>query len=378
MMTSVRRRTVLQVGCAAGATAVGIGSAEAAPGGEVLIGQSAILSGPIGSLVNAAMAGANLAFRQFNAQGGAGGRKVRLISLDDALVPDRAIKNYRELIDQQVVCFFGGVGSPTTMAAEPVLRESGLPLVGSFGVADSVRYATRGFAYYVAASYQREMEAIIGHLATINIRRIGLAYADTNGGREALELFRTALLANHCKETDVASIRPDGADAELAGKKLGTTKPEAVVLFIPGPSGASVMKGFWTTGAAAQFYGLSITDPNMMHGQLGPKSKGIVLSEVMPYPGNDSDPFVARFRRLAVEAHITSDYRAMEGYVNATVLVEALRQVAGPITPASLHQSLRRTRLKCGPMQIDYAAGQTLGSSFVELVMLGNEGSLVH
>ena len=52
---------------------------------EVLLGQSAVLSGPLGVSLMGFNAGAKLVFDELNAKGGVAGRKLRLISLDDEL-----------------------------------------------------------------------------------------------------------------------------------------------------------------------------------------------------------------------------------------------------------------------------------------------------
>ena len=60
---------------------------------EVVLGHTGILSGPLGAPIKVVMAGAGLAFDAVNAQGGVSGRKIRLVSLDDELSPEKAVAN---------------------------------------------------------------------------------------------------------------------------------------------------------------------------------------------------------------------------------------------------------------------------------------------
>lgn len=62
---------------------------------EVVFGQTGILSGPLGGPVKTMMAGSELAFAESRLQGGVNGRKVRIVSLDDELKPERAIVTTR-------------------------------------------------------------------------------------------------------------------------------------------------------------------------------------------------------------------------------------------------------------------------------------------
>jgi ABC-type branched-subunit amino acid transport system substrate-binding protein len=75
---------------------------------EIVLGQSAITSGPLGVPIKALNSGAQLAFDAVNAQGGVHGRKIRVITLDDELAPPKAVANYKKLIEEQgVVAMFG-------------------------------------------------------------------------------------------------------------------------------------------------------------------------------------------------------------------------------------------------------------------------------
>ncbi len=71
--------------------------------GEILLGQSAVLSGPLGPAMQGFNAGAKLAFENANDKGGIAGRKVRLISLDDELKPERTVANYKTLLAEHKV-----------------------------------------------------------------------------------------------------------------------------------------------------------------------------------------------------------------------------------------------------------------------------------
>ncbi|REN18705.1 ABC transporter substrate-binding protein, partial [Mycobacterium tuberculosis] len=108
------------------------------------------------------MAGAGLAFDAVNAQGGLSGRKIRLVSLDDELKPEKAVANYEKLLaEHRVFAFFGCVGSATTAAGAKVLNQSGAPTVGGYAVSDSAREKVGGAGYFVRATFAREAQALV-------------------------------------------------------------------------------------------------------------------------------------------------------------------------------------------------------------------------
>src|ERR1700757_666190 len=132
-------------GAAAAATLTAPRFARAAESGitsrEILIGNTSKLSGPLSDVVKAYLGGAQLAFDASNKKGGVASRLIRMISLDDELTAEKAVANYKHLLDEGVFCFFGGAGTPTLLASAATLRESGAVMIGGYAVADSAREA---------------------------------------------------------------------------------------------------------------------------------------------------------------------------------------------------------------------------------------------
>ena len=97
----------------------------------------------------------------------------------------------------------------------------------------------------------------------------------------------------------------------------------------------------------------------------------------MPYPWNEADPTTREYRQQAEATKAPIGYYTFEGYANALVLVDALRRVGSDFTRAKLHAALRATRLRIGPMAVDFSAGALTGSRFVELVQVSHQGRFV-
>src|SRR3954447_18039939 len=63
-----------------------------------------------------------------NEQGGLNGRKLRLISLDDAYSPPKTVEQTRKLIEEEGVVFtFNALGTPTNAAVQKYLNNKGVP-----------------------------------------------------------------------------------------------------------------------------------------------------------------------------------------------------------------------------------------------------------
>ncbi|MBI5258395.1 MAG: ABC transporter substrate-binding protein [Burkholderiales bacterium] len=337
---------------------------------EILVGQSAVLTGPLGVSVQAFNAGAKLVFDGVNAQGGINGRKLRLHVLDDELKPDRAVANYQALLaEHKVFCFFGGVGSGTIAAATPVLRDSGAPLIGNYALSDSVREKAKGAAYFVRASYAREAEKLVEHLATIGITRVAVAHLANPGGDEVLTLVRAAVKA-HGKANDVAGaagVKNDGSGVAEAAQSLVSANAQAVIMFLSSSSVTKLMQAIWATGSSPAIYGMSIVAGDEVAKVLGKDLRGLATSQVVPYPWSDAEPAAREYRKRSEAAKLNVGYAGYEGYLNGLVLVEALRRAGREPTRAGLHAAMRAMKTRIGGMDLDFTGNSATGSRFVDL-----------
>jgi branched-chain amino acid transport system substrate-binding protein len=95
---------------------------------EIKLGQTMAYSGPVSSSA-AVGRGAVAYFEKVNREkGGVNGRKIKLISLDDAYSPPKAYEQTRKLVEEDgVLAIVGSVGSPTGVAAQAYLNRVGVP-----------------------------------------------------------------------------------------------------------------------------------------------------------------------------------------------------------------------------------------------------------
>ncbi len=133
-MNTLSRRSVIRLGAATAALASIPKSARAAtsvgPGvtaSEIKLGTTAYYSGPASTA--AAYGQAQVAyFQMVNDRGGINGRKVNLISLDNAFSPPKALEQTRKLVEsEEVFAIAGSLGTPTNVAIQKYLNSKGIP-----------------------------------------------------------------------------------------------------------------------------------------------------------------------------------------------------------------------------------------------------------
>jgi branched-chain amino acid transport system substrate-binding protein len=100
---------------------------------EIKIGQTAAYSGPASTSSLIARGGVAY-FNMVNNRGGVNGRKINLLSLDDAYSPPKTVEQVRRLVEQDnVLGMFGMVGAAPSAAALKYLNEHKVPQVFVFG-----------------------------------------------------------------------------------------------------------------------------------------------------------------------------------------------------------------------------------------------------
>jgi len=161
---------------------------------RILFGQSAALGGPAADLGTELRRGILAAFEETNRSGGVGGRRLELRSYDDRYEPELAISNTRKLIDEDgVFALIGAVGTPTSLAAEPIARAANVPFIAPFTGAEFLRNPVLTNVVNVRASYFEETEAIVERLiGDLRLSRVGVLYQDDSYGRSGLQGVRRA------------------------------------------------------------------------------------------------------------------------------------------------------------------------------------------
>lgn len=132
-MSSVSRRSVVVFGATTLLAGIGgrvKGAGVYGPGvtdTEIKLGTTAYYSGPASTA--AAYGQAQVAyFQMINDRGGINGRRVNLISLDNAFSPPKALEQTRRLVESDnVLAIAGSLGTPTNVAIQKYLNSKGIP-----------------------------------------------------------------------------------------------------------------------------------------------------------------------------------------------------------------------------------------------------------
>ena len=226
--------------------ACALGACALAATAQIRIGQTVGVTGAVAATVKESMTGAQLYLNHINAKGGVGGEQIEVTTLDDAFVhhlrlATKAEANARTLIEERgVLALFMSRGTPHTEAIHTVLEQHRVALVGPSTGAMVLHQPLKRYVFNVRATYQREAERAVAHLASIGVRRLAVVHVDDSFGNDGLEGARKGLQAAGLEPVAVAKFdrtKPDFAPL-LPGLKAA--EPQAVLLI---GSGTAVVGG---------------------------------------------------------------------------------------------------------------------------------------
>ena len=347
---------------------------------QVVVGQFAAFSGAAAQLGQRMRAGIEVHFNAVNAQGGVNGRQLKLVTRDDGYEPEQAKAAVKALIDEdKVFALVGSVGTPTGIAAVPILTQAAVPLVGMFTGAQALREPFNRQVFHVRASYFDETERIVQHLTTLGMKKIAVFYQNDSYGKAGLDGVERALAKRQLKAVATATVERNTTDVAKALQVIMAAAPEAIVQISAYKSCAAFIKQARAKSYGGQFFNVSFVGSKALADELGDAGNGVVISQVVPFPYIPSSPIVREYQQRMTQAGQKElDFSSLEGYLTAKVFVEGLRRAGRNPTRESLIAGLETMReFDMGGFMINYGPKNHMGSTYTDLTIVGRGGKFV-
>ncbi|MEC4721938.1 ABC transporter substrate-binding protein [Noviherbaspirillum sp. CPCC 100848] len=381
-MTDPMRRASLRITLLAalfGAFSLPVLAEDGVTDSTILIGQTVGLTGTVAGPVKEMNEGAEAYFRQVNKQGGIHGRKIEMRVLDDKFDPALTRVNAETLIrKERVFALFQGRGTPHTQGILPLLEGNNIPLVAPSTGAAVFHQPVHRMLFNIRAKYQDEVVRAVEHFTTVGIRGIGILHVDDAFGQDGLEGFMKAMEARKLKPATVIKFARVNPDNKAAAAEVVKANPAALIVVSSAKNTIDVIKAIRAAGSQTQIMTLSNNSSQAFVKELGTAGTGVIVSQVTPAPHLISTPLGQEFNAAAKATGATISYAAMEGYVNAKVLVEGLKRAGPRLTREGFVRALETMqRVDFGGLMVTYGAGDHTGSEFVELTMIGKDGRFI-
>jgi branched-chain amino acid transport system substrate-binding protein len=343
---------------------------------DIVIGQSTDLSGPVSEQMKDFNLGANLYFDKVNKNGGVKGMHLKVESLDDGYVADRARANTQQLVaNQSVSVLFGYRGTPHTLESLKEAESAGIGLVAPVTGADSVRKSN--FAFNVRASYTDEVKGLIDYMGRLGMAsNIGVFYRDDSYGAPLLAYAQDYVKHyNGLKIVSTMSYKAEPVNTASTIDKFAAAKVDTVLMFCTPQACNDMIAKAKAKAFSGRLMQISSIDPLAQFAILGTATRGVVTSQVMPYPKDERVSVVNELMTIARANKIppnTINYRVVEGFVSAKYLVTVLNRAKNPANRQSVLEALRD---KSG-FNTDLG-DYKVTNPYIELITLNDKGALV-
>jgi ABC-type branched-subunit amino acid transport system substrate-binding protein len=343
---------------------------------QILIGRTAGFSGAVAAGVKETTDGATLYIDMVNARGGVNGQKIELLSLDDKFDPKLAAQNARQLIeDKNVAAMFLTRGTPHTEAMLPLLDKYGVPLIGPSTGAMVLHQPLRKHVFNVRATYQREAEKAITHLASMGITRIAVVLADDSFGADGLSGAQKGLAAAKLEAVVLEKFNRGKPDFAPIAPKIKQSDAQAVMMIASGQAVVDGIKAFRAAGSNAQIVTLSNNASGGFVKSLGDNARGVIVTQVFPSERSIAYPMVKEAQELARSKGSEVSPAMLEGYAAAKVLVEALRRAGPKPSRDKIQAALEGMRkFDLGGLELSFSTADHTGLDFADLSIIGNDG----
>ncbi len=346
---------------------------------RILFGQSAAFTGPAAELGTGMRLGIQAAFDEVNRNGGVNGRLLELTSVDDEYEPEMAIANTIHLInEEEVFALIGAVGTPTSRSAVPLIEDAGVPYIAPFTGANFLRDAKLNSVVNLRASYFQETAEMVARLIDdLGIEKIAILHQDDSFGRAGYQGVRLALAQRNMEPVAIGVYPRNTTAVKTALLDLRHGEPEAIILVGAHEPVAALISWAKYIGMDPVFMTISFVGTNTLAQELGPDGEGVYITQVVPYPMDDTVPIVRRYRNAlsTYDPGAAPGFVSFEGYLAGRLAIAGLEGCGQEVDRACFLESLRGDDvIDIDGFQLRYGRGDNQGSDTVFLTVIGEDG----
>jgi ABC-type branched-subunit amino acid transport system substrate-binding protein len=124
------------------------------------------------------------------------------------------------------------------------------------------------------------------------------------------------------------------------------------------------------------FVNISFVGANALAKELGAEGKGVIVSQVVPFPGDDSLPVVADYHKAIKAAGGAPEFVSLEGYLVGRLAIAALEKAGKDVTRESLIKTIKDTgKFDIGGLPMTFSAEKNEGLDKVFMTIIQEDGT---
>ncbi len=349
----------------------------------VFLSETGVMS-PMGGPERAAL---DMMAEKINAEGGALGRKISLISYDDASEPEKARTFVKRLIEQDNVdLIIGGSGTPTSLAVINLIERAEIPYI-SLGGGNAIVEPVRKWVFKIPPSDKVAADRILEELKARGLTR--LAMLSESGGYGKSGHDQTLALAPKYGIEIIAdeTYSPKDPDVKAQLTRI-RSNPAVQALFVFGTGSGPVVatKAIKEMGLSLPLYqspGVGSRDFLKLVGNAADGMRlplgALPLAGQLP-AGDPQKPVVQAFKQMYEDrAKQEVSTLAGNGWDSLMMGVEAIKR-AGGTDRAKVREEIEKTRnfvANCGTFTMSPDNHSGLDGRAYHMVEVRNGGWVI-
>lgn len=347
------------------------------------------LNGPSAYHGKTYAAGFNTYLREVNDAGGVGGKKIELLQENAERNVQKEVGFLRKFSQQDGALAAMVVTSDGLFAAKPMSDSFKVPIMG-IGVPELATNPSHPWLFNIFASYQDTVYAAVDHIfLTDKDPKIAVVYPDSQYGLEALRAAETRMQKYNkplVAKVVMALRETDATTQVLALKQAGA---KYVIVQLAGAHIAAVLRDADKVGLDATIIATTQgmdREPDLILGQANGANLAKRFLGVGPWAkwNETSIPGVVAMRNAVKKYDNIADDKLgdvmysnfVQGYVNAMVLVEALRKAGPNPTGEKIRDAMNNIRnfdTKGITPPLSFAADRHKGTNGVKIYRINAE-----
>jgi branched-chain amino acid transport system substrate-binding protein len=318
-----------------------------AQGAPIKIGVPVPLSGGNAKMGDDIAKAATLAAEEWNAKGGVLGRKVEIVSFDDACDAQQSVTAAHKLIDAGVVAVAGGYCSSAAIPASAVYHDAGVAFVAD--ASSNPKLTDQGFenVFRVIGRDDQQGPYAAGFmLSKLHAKKIAIIHDNTVYAKGLADATRAALQGKPGVQiVFFDAITPGEKDFSAVLTKVKSLAPDVTYFTGYYPEGGLLAKQFKDLGVPGKFMaGDANNDPTFIK-EAGSAAEGVyVTSTPLPQDMGTAKSFVERYKKRWNQD--PGPYSALE-YDAVNVVLNAIK-TGGSTDRAKIIKAITATRAYSG------------------------------
>ncbi len=313
---------------------------------HVTIGSTLAMTGMLGGAGKHHTAGIQAAFAWANKTGGVHGREIKLLTMDDAYVPQRTVDNVQQMVEgNEAFALMSIFGTGNIGRFLPYTEKVGVPFVGPITGASSLRNAQQRWTFHVRPGYAEEVSHLLTLMSNVGIRDIAIVYLDNGFGHEVLKDVQGRFERLNLRPVGAYKLAVNGENGEELAEQVMAAKAGGIFMATTGAATTSFVVPMRTRMPALAIAGVSVSVIPSEYAKLGGAIKGIAVARVFPGAEQIKYSLVRQFHEQMNHFGIkepSSD--SLESWVNAQIVIEGLRRAGRDLTRDKLRLALTSMR----------------------------------